>query len=196
MPFTPAVSPLEPPYEPAMEATLKKWMPPGAPFEPLVLFRTLAKNTGLMDAMLPLGAYFLGKASPLSLRVREMLILRTCAHMACEYEWGVHVTAFADAANLSAEDVKAVSHGSADDARWTAGERAALLACDDILDQASISEPVKSQLHATYSEPETLAIMVLVSWYRLIATVANSCCAEPEPWAARFKGHNTTAQTA
>ncbi|WP_417463996.1 carboxymuconolactone decarboxylase family protein [Kordiimonas sp.] len=186
MPFTPAVTPLEPPYEPAMEATLRKWMPPGAPFEPLALFRTLGKNASLMDAMLPLGRYFLGKTSPLSLRTRELVILRACARAGCEYEWGVHVTAFADAAGLSADDISAVTSGKSDDNRWTTAERTALLACDDIMGRAILSEPVKTQLGVHYSESEIMALITLVSWYRLIATVANSCCAAPEAWAARF----------
>lgn len=186
MSFTPAVSPHEPPYEPALEAMLKKWMPPGAPFEPLALFRTFAKNERLMEAMLSLGRYFLGKGSPLGLRMRELLILRTCAGVDCEYEWGVHVSGFADSAGLQAEDIAAVTHGCADDPRWNKAERTALLACDDILSHANISEPVKSRLRDTFTETETMAIIVLVSWYRLIATTANACCPKPEPWSARF----------
>ena len=31
----PRIAPLEPPYEPAIEALLKQWMPPGSAIEPL-----------------------------------------------------------------------------------------------------------------------------------------------------------------
>src|SRR4051812_29406070 len=39
---------------------------------------------------------------PLSLREREIVIDRTCALNGCEYEWGVHVATFSDAAHLTA----------------------------------------------------------------------------------------------
>jgi alkylhydroperoxidase family enzyme len=52
---------------------------------------------------------------PLSLREREIVIDRTCALTGCEYEWGVHVATFADAAHLTAEQVRATVLDGADD---------------------------------------------------------------------------------
>ncbi|MGO9905721.1 MAG: hypothetical protein ACLPY3_08390 [Solirubrobacteraceae bacterium] len=47
----PRIAPLEPPYEPAIEAMLEKWMPPGSSIEPLALFRTLAVHDELFARM-------------------------------------------------------------------------------------------------------------------------------------------------
>ncbi|HEX9104014.1 MAG TPA: carboxymuconolactone decarboxylase family protein, partial [Polyangia bacterium] len=83
------IAPLEPPYPPEIAASLHKWMPPGAAVEPLALFRTLQRHPALAERMRPLGAFLLGKTS-LTLRERELVILRACARCGAEYEWGVH----------------------------------------------------------------------------------------------------------
>ncbi len=56
----PRIAPLKPPYEPAIEALLKKWMPPASAIEPLALFRTLAIHEEVASRMRPLGAGILG----------------------------------------------------------------------------------------------------------------------------------------
>ena len=57
---------------------------------------------------------------PLSLREREIVIDRTCALTGCEYEWGVHVNAFAAAAGLTEAQIRATVLGQADAACWSA----------------------------------------------------------------------------
>lgn len=183
------VPPLTPPYATDTEAMLKRWMPPGAPFEPLALFRSLAKNDDLMTAMRGLGSYFLGPKSILSVRFREMLILRTCAKAACEYEWGVHVTAFAHEASLSAVDIQELTFGAAESPHWSAPEQAILSACDQLIETATIAPAVREKLKAHFDEATILAIICLVGWYRLIAGLANTVCEQGEPWADTFAAY-------
>src|SRR5919197_1643847 len=111
---SPRIAPLEPPYEPEIEAALKKWMPPGAETEPLKLFRTLVVHDELASRMRPLGAGILGhgRVDP---REREIVIHRTCARAGAEYEWGVHVLAFGKPLGLSDEQIAATARGSAED---------------------------------------------------------------------------------
>src|SRR5215831_899550 len=91
----PRIEPLTPPYEPAIAATLAKWMPPGnTDIEPLALFRVMAVHDELFSRSLPLGAGILGHGR-ITPREREIVILRTCALARAEYEWGVHAVAFA-----------------------------------------------------------------------------------------------------
>ena len=52
----PRIAPLKPPYEPAIETMLNRWMPPSSAIEPLALFRTLAVHDQLASSMRPLGA--------------------------------------------------------------------------------------------------------------------------------------------
>src|SRR5688500_3566343 len=93
MPTTPRIPPIEPPYEPAVEEQLRKWMPPGAEVEPLRLFRTLMVHPELSSRMRPLGAALLGHPT-VEPREREIVIHRSTALAGAEYEWGVHAVAF------------------------------------------------------------------------------------------------------
>jgi alkylhydroperoxidase family enzyme len=160
------ITPLEPPYTPEIEASLKKWMPPGAAMEPLALFRTLAKSPMLFERMRPLGAGLLGKGS-LSLPERETVILRTCARCGCEYEWGVHKAAFA-------RDLEP-------DALLTR-------AADELHDRGTLSDDVLRELHGRYSDEQILEVLALAGFYHLISYICNGARVPLEPWAARFSG--------
>jgi len=184
--FTPLVDPITPPYAPETDAILKKWMPPGAPFEPLSLFRALAQAPALMSAMLPLGAYFLGHQSPLPGRLREILILRTCTNSGCGYEWGIHAKAFGPVAKLSEGDTRALHETGADDARWTAAESAAICLCDALCASQNADEAIKVEAQQHFDKESLLAITILTGWYQIVAKVANTCCDDPESWAGGF----------
>src|SRR5664279_1218010 len=95
------IAPLEPPYEAEIQGQFDRIMR-GAP--PLVLFRVVAGNKRAWDKFRAGG---LLDGGPLSLREREIVIDRTCARTGCEYEWGVHVAAFAEATHLTEQQVRA-----------------------------------------------------------------------------------------
>src|ERR1700709_2334939 len=110
------IDPLVAPYEPAVADQLAAMMPAGQP--PIALFRTFAKNLPMPQAIHGRGGYGLSKNLSVSLRDREIVIDRTCAQTGCEYEWGVHVAVFAARAHLDADQVRSLTHGSADDRCW------------------------------------------------------------------------------
>src|SRR3982074_3943556 len=95
------IAPLEPPYAPEIAEQFDRIMR-GAP--PLMLFRVIAGNARAWEKF---RAGSLLDRGPLSLRAREIVIDRTCALTGCEYEWGVHVAAFAPAAHLTHEPPRA-----------------------------------------------------------------------------------------
>src|SRR5246127_5357647 len=101
------VAPLCPPYAPEIQEQFDRIMR-GAP--PLMLFRVMAGHARAWDKFV---ASSLLDRGPLPLRAREIVIDRTCALNACEYEWGVHVAIFAGAAELSSEQVRATVNGDA-----------------------------------------------------------------------------------
>ena len=90
----PRVAPLQPPYAPEIQQQFDRIMR-GAP--PLVLFRVMAGHPRAWEKFR--GGSLLDRG-PLALREREIVIDRTCARTGCEYEWGVHVATFAEAARL------------------------------------------------------------------------------------------------
>src|SRR5689334_8222733 len=113
VPPAPRIAPLEPPFDPQTQQRLEKMTPPGAP-SILALFRVLAINPVLAERMTGWGGYLLGRHATLPLREREIVIDRACALCGAEYEWGVHVAAFAQAANFTAQQIDAIARPGAD----------------------------------------------------------------------------------
>src|SRR5689334_18720761 len=95
------IAPLQPPYPDAIQQDFERVMGPGRP--PLVLFRAIATQERAWKKFAAAGLLDRG---PLSLREREIVINRTCARNGSEYEWGVHITAFAAAAKLTDAQVR------------------------------------------------------------------------------------------
>jgi 4-carboxymuconolactone decarboxylase len=181
----PRIAPLEPPYEPDIDALLKKWMPPGAETEPLRLFRTLAVHDELASRMRPLGLGILGhgRVEP---REREIVIHRTCARAGAEYEWGVHVLAFGKPLGLSDEQISATVHGSAEDPAWSERDAQLIRLADELHDTCKVSDPLWAELAERFSEDQLLELVITAGWYRLLSYVINAAGIEHEPWAARF----------
>ena len=187
MPEKPRLVPVDAkPADPQLAEELARWMPPGAGVEPLVLFRTLARHPALMQAMRPLGAYILGRRFGLSLRQRELLIDRVCARCGCEYEWGVHATAFGAAAGLDEAALRATVHGTASDSAWSDDDRLLVRLVDELHDTARVSDDLWRALAARWPEETLLELLALVGWYHVIAFVANGARVQREPWARGF----------
>ena len=179
------IAPLEPPFPEGIGELLQKMTPPGAP-NILALFRVLAVNPKLSERMMGLGGYFLGKPSLISLRDREIVINRTCARCGAEYEWGVHVAAFAKAAGFSADEVGAFT---AQPPRLDElNTRDALLVrfTDTLHDTATIDDALWSEMAALWEPPQLLELLMLAGWYHAIAYVCNAARVPLESWQARL----------
>ncbi len=181
----PRIAPLEPPYEPAIEAMLAKWMPPGSEVPPLALFRTLAVHDELMARMRPLGAGILGhgRVAP---REREIVIHRACARAGAEYEWGVHAVAFGAPLGLTDEQIAATAKGGADDVAWAELDRLLIRLVDELHDTCTVTAEVWSGLADRYSDDQLLELVVTAGWYRLLSGLINAVGIQLEPWGARF----------
>jgi alkylhydroperoxidase family enzyme len=175
------IAPLQPPYPADVQADFDRIMPPGAP--PLVLFRTIAtserawkkfRNASLLDR------------GPLSLREREIVIKRTCALTGCEYEWGVHVTAFAQAAKLTDGQVRATVLDPADASCWSGAEQTLIAAVDALHHRARLTSEEFAALAAHFDGMKILEIMQLCGFYHTVAYFANGLDLPLEPNAARF----------
>ena len=181
----PRIPPIEPPYEPEIEAALRKWMPPGADVDPLKLFRTLMVHPELAARMRPLGAAFLGHPT-VEPREREIVIHRATARAGAEYEWGVHAVAFGRPLGLTDEQIRATARGAADDPAWSERDRLLVRLVDELHDTATIGDELWAELEREWPRQQLLELVVCAGWYRLIAQVINTARIELEPWAERF----------
>jgi alkylhydroperoxidase family enzyme len=176
---------LEPPFTPDVAAQLATMMPAGVP--PIGLFRTFAKNLPMTVAMSRWGRYELGRDLSLTLREREIVILRTCARCGCEYEWGVHVMVFAARAALTAPELTSLTHGRPDDPCWTAVREATLIRMVDALhDSSDIDDTLWRSAQDSFDERELLDLLLLCGWYHAISFTARAARVDLEPGAPRF----------
>jgi alkylhydroperoxidase family enzyme len=174
------IAPLQPPYEPEIQGQFDRIMR-GKP--PLTLFRVVGGNARAWEKF---RAGSLLDKGPLSLREREIVIDRTCARTGCEYEWGVHVAAFAAAAQLSDEQVRATVLGDADAPCWSAAEQALIAAVDALHVRATLDDAEFEALSAHYENAKIFEIILLCGFYRTVSYLANGLDLPLEQTAARF----------
>jgi 4-carboxymuconolactone decarboxylase len=181
----PRIAPLDAPYEEAVAQTLAKWMPtPGIPA--LALFRTIARHPMLRERMRPLGAGLLGHGT-LPARVRELVILRTSARCDARYEWGVHVTAFAAAAGLDRDTIRATALATPDQLAHRDDDDAIVMRiADELHDRATLSPALFDAAVARFGAEGALELAVLAGYYHVISYVISVAGVEPEPWAEPF----------
>ena len=176
----PRIAPLQPPYAPEIQLEFDRIMR-GAP--PLVLFRVMAGHPRAWEKFRGGGLLDRG---PLSLRQREIVIDRTCALNACEYEWGVHVATFAEAARLTEEQVHATVLGEANDACWSEAEQALMSAVDALHERSTLSDAEFKTLSGHYDDAQVIEIIMLCGFYRTVSYLANTLALPLEETAARF----------
>ncbi len=154
-------------------------MPPGIP--PLGLFRTLAHNPRVLGRIRRGGLLDPGS---ITLRDRELVILRTTALCRAEYEWGVHSTFFAHAAGLTPAQLAATVSGDLEP--FAPAERTLLQAIDALHATATIPDALWTALAADRSPAQLIELVTLAGQYHTISFLANALGLALEPAAARF----------
>ena len=149
----------------------------------LKLFRLFANSARFLAKGMP---NLLDKDSPLSLRQREIIILRITANLGCEYEWGVHVTAFGQHAKLSEEQIAATKNQPAEAACWPENESILLAAVDDVCAHSRIQPRTYEKTCAHLNKEQQLELLALCGAYHTVSFIANTAELELEPFAARF----------
>ncbi|HYF62767.1 MAG TPA: carboxymuconolactone decarboxylase family protein [Herpetosiphonaceae bacterium] len=176
----PRIAPLEPPYEPAVQASFDTLMR-GAP--PLLLFRTVARNPRVLGRMMAGGLLDRGS---ISLRQRELMILRTCANCGAEYEWGVHVALFGAKAQWSPEQVRASARGGADDAAWSDDERLIVRLADQLHATATADDALWAELAGHFDEVQLIELVMLAGLYHAVSFMVNATGVRNEEFAPGF----------
>ena len=121
---------LDPEIDAAIAAVMR-----GRP--PLILFTTLARDKRLFAKFFGGGLLDRGH---LTLRQREIVIDRTTALNGAEYEWGVHVTTYGDAAGLSSKQIVSLTTGGADDPCWDAADAVLIRLADALHHDATVDD--------------------------------------------------------
>lgn len=133
--MTNRLRPIAEPFQPDVATALAAY--PQQDGYILSLFRTFANSLRFLRKGVP---NLLDRESPLSLRIREIVILRVTANKNCEYEWGVHVSIFAAAAKFSQAQIEATRSGPIDPDLWSEPEASLLKAIDSLCSTGRIED--------------------------------------------------------
>lgn len=88
---------------------------------------------------------------------------------------GVHIAFFADAAKLTSDEIRSLTHGTPSDACWTDHrERSILAAVDELHANAHLSDATYADAAGHLTEAELLDLTVLTGWYHAISFAANA----------------------
>lgn len=169
------LDPLQPPFDPAVAAELAQ-MPAD-----IALFRTVAHNPRVLSRWR--GGGLLDKGS-ITLRQRELIILRTTARLKAEYEWGVHVAYFKAKAGFSDAEIAATLHGDAAD--WPAEEGVLVEMIDALIDHHTVDDALWQRAARYYKADQLIEIIALVGFYHLVSFTVNATGVALEPGAPRF----------
>jgi alkylhydroperoxidase family enzyme len=183
----PRLSPVEPPYDDDTAEALERLGPP------LALFRVFARRPARALAIHGWGRYYLSRQSALSLRHRELVINRTTARCGAEYEWGIHVSAYAAKAGLTEAQVASTAQGGPEDACWTGADREVLRAVDTLHDSHDLSDSQWEALQTAVGAEAAIDLLLICGWYHAISFVSHVLRLPPEPGTPSFPGGRPAA---
>ena len=178
----PRIAPIDPPYPQDVQVEFDKLMR-GAP--PLLLFRTVARNPRVLQRMMAGGLLDRGS---ISLRSRELAILRTCARCGAEYEWGVHIASFGAKAQWTAAQIHSTVRGGADDACWSPEDRLVIRLADQLHDTNRVDDTLWEELAAHFVPEQLVELIMLAGLYHAVSYVVNAAGVQHEAFAPRFPG--------
>ena len=135
------------------------------------IFRTLANHPALAKRWMVFANHILGK-STLSVRDRELLILRIGWLCQAGYEWGQHVQ-IARQAGMSDEEIRSARTGP-DTAGLSALDKLLLQATDELHADAFISDTTWQGLQQHYNTQQLMDLVFTVGQYNLVCMALNS----------------------
>jgi alkylhydroperoxidase family enzyme len=185
----PRIAPIDPPYPPDMQDDFDKIMR-GAP--PLLLFRTVARNPRVLQRMLAGGLLDRGS---ISLRSRELMILRTCARCGAQYEWGVHVATFGDKAQWTPAQLHSTVHGNALDLCWLLEDRLVIRLADQLHDTSRVEDALWEMACAYFSPEQLIELVMLAGLYHAVSYMVNATGVQQEKFAPGFPSPSTRSSS-
>ena len=174
---------LKQPRIPALES--EQWSPEAAELmQPFVnqgrvfnIFKTLANHPDLAKRWMVFANHILGK-STLSVRDRELVILRIGYLCQAGYEWGQHVL-IARQAGMSDGEIRLCQSGP-----QTPGiselDQALLSATDELHADAHVSDETWATLSKHYNPQQMMDLVFTIGQYNLVSMALNSFGVQPD----------------
>ena len=135
------------------------------------IFKVLMNNPKLARSWSRFAGYILSDRQTLSVRDREILILRIGWLNQAPYEWEQHVR-IAKAAGITDDEIDRISKGPK--AGWDKHEAALVQAADDLYERSVVSDETWKQLSERYSTEQMMDAVFTVGQYNLVSWALNS----------------------
>jgi AhpD family alkylhydroperoxidase len=132
---------------------------------------TFARHPALARAFHTFNGHILF-ATTISVRQRELLVLRVAALRRCEYEWAQHAVLAADA-GLTDDEVTRIKDGP-DAPGWSALDRALLSGTDELVRDARIADHTWADLAEELDDQQLMDVVFTVGAYDLLAMALRS----------------------
>ena len=146
------------------------------------VFGTLIRHPDLLRRWLVFANHILGK-STITVREREVLILRTAKLANAEYEWGQHVV-IAREAGLSDNEIQAIgNHGDG----LSDLEKLLLSTADELIRDKMLSEEIWGELNEHFDTRQVMDIVFTVGQYTMLAMALNTFGVQLDEGLPRFE---------
>jgi len=137
----------------------------------LNIFKTLANHAGLAKRWMVFANHIMGK-SEITLRDREIVILRIGWLCKSGYEWGQHVV-IGKECGMSDEEMEYIKEG-AGAAHWKENEALLIKATDELHSDAFISDETWQGLCEHYNTQQIMDIVFTAGQYNLVSMALNT----------------------
>ena len=141
------------------------------------IYATIARHPELLDRMSSLGRALRGEG--LSLRHREILILRTGWRCQSAYEFSQH-RRVAVSGGMSEDDIGRIMAGPEAEG-WDPFEATLCRAVDELHDGGCIRDETWRVMAGEYDEQQLIQATMLIGYYHLVSFVLNSLGVALEP---------------
>lgn len=158
----------------AFDRMPRSWMPP------FRLFTTLARHVELFERFIRGASAYL-PGTHLTIRQREVLLLRVTARCRCNYEWGMRAHYFVHEAGLSDAQVHATVHGDAGSSCWNTEDAVLIRLADELHENCDISDELWNALRPAFDDEAILELLMIAGYYRTVSYLANGLRLPPEP---------------
>ena len=173
------ITPLEPAEWPP---DVRKWLARYGTGQVAGIYRTYARHLA-MDQPRTRVSEHIRQQSTLSMRIRELLIIRIGVLCRSEYEWAAHAPA-GRRAGLTAADLELIVDGPGAGGDQT--DVALLRAVDELHRDAMVSDSTWRELAAVFDSRQLLDILITTGGYRMVSMALNTFGVQLEPGAERF----------
>jgi len=165
------IAPVSAPYSDALRQCFDRVVPDG--MEPPRIYRVVARNESLFVDLVErglLGLTGLFDRGVLAPRLREILILRTCAAAGNDYEWHLHVdSGLSPSMGLDAAEITDTRADDPDPQLWAPAELAAMKLPDALVRRLAVDDVLFAQLREHFDEPTLIEMTQLIGWYTIVA---------------------------